>query len=321
MEQTNKLRCAVIGIGHMGQFHVDKFSQMENVELIGVCDVDQQKTKSIANRFNTNAYFDHHDLLDKVDAVSIATPTQLHHPVGLDFLNNGVHVLLEKPMATSIEEAESLIQAATAHDVILQIGHLERFNQASKAVETLIHDPLFIESHRLSPFKPRSTDINVVLDLMIHDIDLILNIVNSPIKNIQSNGTPVLTNKIDIANARITFENGCVANVTASRVSMKSERKLRIFQPNNYLQVDFNQKKLNVYEKGDKEIFPGIPEIIAKEHIFEQRDALQEQIKHFIDCINHNQQPLVTGLDGKRALATALAINDKLNTPLQHEPA
>lgn len=313
MNNNPQIKCAVIGVGHMGQFHVDKFSQIPEAELIAICDPDEQKTKTLALQHNTKAYNDYKEILNQVDAVCIATPTVHHFEIAKTCLEHGVHTLIEKPISHTVEQANELIEIAKKNNLVLQIGHLERFNQVSLELNKSITKPLFIESHRLAPFKPRSTDINVVLDLMIHDIDLILSLVNSKIKSIQANGAPVLTDKFDIANARLTFENGCVANVTASRVSMKSERKLRIFQKKNYIHVDLNEKVLNVYQKGDKEIFPGIPEILIDKKSFPQRDALFEQNSHFVNCITNNKQPLVTGMDGKRALQTALEINQHLS--------
>lgn len=314
MNSSKTIKCAVIGVGHMGQYHAQKFNDIQNAELIGVCDTDSIKTDALAQKFNTQSFTNYDKLFGLVDAVCIATPTSHHFAIAKACLEHGIHVLIEKPICQTSQQANELINIAKNKQLILQIGHLERFNQVSLELNQIIASPLFIESHRLAPFKPRSTDINVVLDLMIHDIDLILSLVKSKIKSIQANGAPVLTNMFDIANARITFENGCVANVTASRVSMKSERKLRIFQHHNYVHVDLNEKKLNVYQKGNKELFPGIPEILIEEKTFPQGDALLEQNIHFIHCIQNKSSPLVTGEDGLRALETALKIEQHLKT-------
>lgn len=225
------------------------------------------------------------------------------------FLNHGIHVLLEKPIAITLEEADNLIAAAKNNNVMLQIGHLERFNSAIKAVEPLVSNPRFIESLRLAPFRLRGTDINVVLDLMIHDIDIIQSIVKSDIQNISASGASVLSTYIDIANARIEFTNGCIANVTASRVSLKIERKLRIFQHDNYIAIDLDQKKMTIHRKGKHEMLPGVPAITRQVERFHKGDALMEQISAFLNSIIHNEQPLVSGKEGKRALATALEIS------------
>lgn len=306
----SKIKTAVIGVGYLGKFHAEKFKQLPQAQLIAVCDVDAQKCRSIAKNLDTNAIIDYTQLVGKVDAVSIAVPTPLHHKIGKFFLENGIHVLLEKPIATSIAEADDLIQTAKNNNVMLQVGHLERFNTVIKAAETTLHDPRFIESLRLAPFKLRGSDVNVVLDLMIHDIDIIQSIVHSKIKRIAANGASVLSPFIDIANARIEFANGCVANVTASRVSLKTERKLRIFQHDAYIGMDLDKKKISIHRKSAKEMFPGIPGIENMEQAIPQGDALLDEIKGFLHAILHNSKPLVSGEEGKQALATAIEITN-----------
>jgi len=252
-------------------------------------------------------------LLGQVDAVSIVVPTTLHHKVALDFINHGAHVLVEKPITVTVEEADELIAAAKANHVLLQVGHLERFNPAVMGLDHLPDKPLFIESHRLSPFNPRANDVSVVLDLMIHDIDIILALVDSEIARLDASGTPVLTKGTDIANARIVFKSGCVANVTASRVSMKMERKMRMFRPSCYVSVDFQNRVLTQHQIGDKEMFPGIPDIKTNESTFENGDALLEEIKSFLHCIKTGEEPLVSGESGKRALEVAIQISQLIN--------
>lgn len=303
-----KIRTAVIGVGYLGKYHAEKYANLPHSELIAVCDTDQERCHELAKSLNVRATSDYKSLIDQVDAVSIVVPTPLHHEVARFFLDNKVHVLVEKPIATTIEQAEDLIATAKRNQVKLQVGHLERFNNAVKAVEPSISNPLFIESLRVAPFKLRGADVNVVLDLMIHDIDIIQSIVKSDIHHIAANGASVLTPYIDIANARIEFANGCVANVTASRVSLKMERKLHIFQHDNYISLDLDHKKIRVHTKGTEEMFPGIPEITREVHSFEKGDALLDQIKAFLDAIIHDKPPVVTGEDGKQALATALEI-------------
>lgn len=303
-----QLKIAVIGVGYLGNYHAQKYAQLPNAELVGVCDPNPERSAEIAKHNNTQAYQDYCELIGKVDAVSIAAPTQLHYQIGKFFLDNGVHVLMEKPITTTIEEANELIDLAKKNNLILQVGHLERFNNAVKALDKVLIRPLFIESMRLAPFKPRGTDVNVVLDLMIHDIEIIQSIVKSDIIEIRANGAPVLSEFADIANARIEFENGCVANVIASRVSLKTERRLRIFQPDCYVGLDLDNKHISIHRKGKKEMFPGIPEIISENQSFDKGDALLDEIISFLDCVTHNKRPIVSGEDGKNALAVAIKI-------------
>ncbi len=304
-----KIKSAVIGAGYLGKFHAEKYAGLADCELVAVVDVNQQAAEEIAQKYQTQALTDYHQLLGKVDAVSIVVPTTLHHQVALDFINHGTHVLVEKPITVTIEEADELIAAAKAQNVLLQVGHLERFNPAVMGLDHLPDKPLFIESHRLSPFNPRANDVSVVLDLMIHDIDIILALVDSEIERLDASGTPVLTKGVDIANARIVFKSGCVANVTASRVSLKMERKMRMFRPSCYVSVDFQNRILTQHQIGDKEMFPGIPDIKTNESTFENGDALLEEIKSFLHCIRNGEEPLVSGESGKRALQVAIQIS------------
>jgi predicted dehydrogenase len=306
-----KLKCAVIGTGYLGKFHAEKYATLPDCELVAVVDINETAAKTVAEKHGAQALTDYASLLGNIDAVSIVVPTTLHHQVAKDFLNAGVHVLVEKPITVTVEEADELIAIAKEKNLILQVGHLERFNPAILGLDKE-EKPLFIESHRLSPFNPRANDVSVVLDLMIHDIDIILALVDSEIERIDASGTPVLTQGTDIANARLTFKNGCVANVTASRISLKMERKMRLFRPSSYISVDFQNRILSKYQTGTKEMFPGIPEIISEESTFESADALMEEIKHFINCIQTGENPLVSGVAGRRALATAIQITQLL---------
>ncbi len=311
-----KLKCAVIGVGYLGKFHAQKYASLEGCELVAVVDSNPETARAIAEEHGCQALSDYQTLLGKVDAVSIVAPTTLHYSIALDFLHAGSHVLVEKPITVTVEEADGLIDAAKQSGVILQVGHLERFNAAVMALDLGEGRPLFIESHRLSPFNPRATDVSVVLDLMIHDIDIILEIIGSEVVRIDASGTSVLTRGIDIANARITFANGAVANVTASRVSLKSERKMRMFRPKSYISVDFQNRVLTRHKIGEKEMYPGIPEIVTDEVTFDNGDALLDEIKHFVDCIGSGRQPMVSGEDGRRALATAIEISKLLDHPV-----
>ena len=302
-----KLKCAVIGTGYLGKFHAEKYASLPDCELVAVVDINKEAALAVAEKHGAKALTDYQVLLGEVDAVSIVVPTTLHHLVSKDFLDAGAHVLVEKPITVTVAEADELITIAKQKNLILQVGHLERFNPAVLGLDK-DEKPLFIESHRLSPFNPRANDVSVVLDLMIHDIDIILALVDSEVERIDASGTAVLSQGTDIANARLLFKNGCVANVTASRISMKMERKMRLFRPSSYISVDFQNRILTKYRTGKKEMFPGIPEIETEESVFESGDALLEEIKHFVNCIHPGVNPLVSGEAGRRALATAIQI-------------
>ncbi len=310
------IRCAVIGVGYLGKFHAQKYAALEHAELVAVVDSDEKAAAQIASELNCKAVTDYHEILDQIDACSIVAPTTLHHQIASDCLSHGIHVLVEKPITTTVAEADELVHLAKANNCVLQVGHLERFNAAVLLLGKRIYDePLFIESHRLAPFKPRATDVDVVLDLMIHDIDIILDFVKSEIVDIHASGASVLSDSIDIANARLEFANGCVANVTASRVSQKSERKMRLFQKNAYIGIDFQEKTADVYNKGDGEMFPGVPNI-EQEHLQGgESDALMDEIIDFLHAIKTGNPPAVTGEDGRRALKTAMQITELLTQP------
>ncbi len=304
------IRCAVIGVGYLGKFHAQKYAALPNAKLVAVVDSNRQSAEQLAAELGCRACSDLHEILEDIDAVSIVAPTTLHHAMAAECLRQGIHVLVEKPITTTLEEADELIELAQKNKCILQVGHLERFNAAVLALgQTLEHAPLFIESHRLAPFKPRATDVNVVLDLMIHDIDIILDLVKSDIIDMRASGASVLSDSIDIANARLEFASGCVANVTASRVSQKSERKMRVFQKDTYLSIDFQDKVLDRYHKGNTEMFPGVPEITHERTGEGDGDALLEEIKDFLRVIRTGEKPAVSGEDGRRALATAIKIS------------
>jgi len=305
-------------VGYLGKFHAEKYANLSHVDLAAVCDIDSEACHTVARKHDALAVIDYRELLGKVDAVSIAVPTSNHYEVAKAFLEHGCHVLVEKPITQTVAEARSLIAIAKEKHCVLQVGHLERFNSALLALDKLLYAPKFIESHRLSPFRPRATDVNVILDLMIHDIDIIQSIVKSPIKSIDAQGAPIISKYIDIANVRMTFENGCVANVTASRISFKSERKTRIFQPNSYISIDFQNKKFAVFHKGKGEMIPGsgIPDITREESTFDNSDALQLEITSFVEAITQNKPPLVNGEDGCYALATAIRITKMIRENL-----
>ena len=304
------LRTAVIGVGYLGRFHAQKYAQVQGSELVAVVDVDAQAAKRVGDELKVEAFDDYRAVIDRVDAVSIAVPTPLHHSVGCAFLERGVHVLIEKPIATTVAEARDLVSKARERRCVLQVGHLERFNPAILAASERLRTPRFVESHRLAPFKQRGTDVSVVLDLMIHDIDLIQELVGQPIERIEAIGAPVFSDEIDIANARLTFRGGCVANTTASRISLKQERKVRIFQDDAYLSIDMQQKILTVIRKKDAAPVESPAQVSIEEKVFDQGDALLAEIEAFLRAVRTNTSPVVTGEDGLRALETAMRITE-----------
>ena len=311
------MRTAVIGVGYLGRFHAQKYAVLKDSELVGVADPSAEARAAVGAELGVVAHADFRDLLGRVDAVSIVTPTPTHFAVAREFLEAGAHVLVEKPMTVTVEEGEKLIEAARRAGRVLQVGHLERFNAAVQALQPLLTVPRFIESARLSPFKHRGTDVDVVLDLMIHDIDLILSIVRSPVVAVDAIGTSVFSQEIDIANARLRFANGCVANATASRVSFKTERRLRMFQDDAYVSVDLHQKVLTVIRKGTGVGPDGMPQVAIDENTYEQGDALKAEIEAFLAAASGGTLPAVTGEDGLLALRTAVSIAEQVASSMR----
>ncbi len=307
-----KLRVGVVGTGYLGKFHAEKYARMDEVDLVGIADINQSQAEKIAKKYSAKAYTSHKDILDKVDAVSIVVPTPVHFKVSQDFLEHGVDVLIEKPMTTTLKEADELIRVAEASGLIIQVGHLERFNPAVIALRDYVKKPMFIESHRLSTYKERATDVSVVLDLMIHDIDIISNFVRSKIKSIHAAGIPVISGHVDIANARIEFENGCVANVTASRISTRDERKIRLFQRDAYISVDFANHEITIVKQSDKNETSIIPGMGINQLCFTKTDALDDELKSFVDSVTRRQNPEVNGHVGRSALKVALSIMEQI---------
>ena len=312
-QSGQKLRIAVVGTGYLGRFHAQKYQQLEQCDLIAISDVDAARAKEVAAELNTQAITNHKDLVGLVDAVSIASPTTTHFDVAKDCLAAGIHVLVEKPITVSQSEAQTLIDLAKENGCVLQVGHLERFNPALLSVADQIIDPVFIESHRLAPFNLRGTDVNVVLDLMIHDIEIILHLVNSDVKAIHANGAAVVSTATDIANVRLEFDNGCVANVTASRVSGKKERRMRFFQKDSYIAIDFQENTTRVCTVDrNQQPIDDIPAIHCTDESLNAGDAILAEIEAFIVAITTKTRPLVSGEDGLRALNTAILIGQKL---------
>ena len=307
------LRTAVIGVGYLGRFHAQKYKELADSTLVGVVDSFDANAHKVASELGVLGMTDYRELFGQVDAVSIVVPTPLHFEIAEAFLEQGVHVLVEKPITETIEQAQRLIDLAKTKQCVLQVGHLERFNPAIQAAAQMMGTPRFIESHRLAPFKQRGTDVSVVLDLMIHDIDLIQELVKKPIVSIDAVGTQVFSQDIDIANARIRFEGGCVANTTASRVSLKQERKMRIFQDDAYLSVDLQQKVLSMVGKKQDGPVESPSQVEITEQSFEQGDALLAEISSFLNAVREGTAPVVTGEDGLRALSTAIQITQLLS--------
>ncbi|MFA7095450.1 MAG: Gfo/Idh/MocA family oxidoreductase [Gammaproteobacteria bacterium] len=303
------LRAAVIGVGYLGNFHAQKYAALDGVKLAAVVDSDPTRAETIGRQYDAPWFTDYTQILDKVDLASIAVPTEHHYEVTRRCLDAGIHVLVEKPITSTVDEAQDLIDRARARGLVFQVGHLERFNPAMLALQGVITNPLFIESHRIAPFRPRGTDVNVVLDLMIHDIDNILQMVPSEIADIRAVGAPVLTDHVDIANARIEFANGCVANVTASRVSRDFIRKIRIFQPDSYVSIDYRDHKILICRKAGFQNGATEPNLDIEERTFGKADALLCEIQAFINAVRTGTPPVVSGQDGKRALEVALEIS------------
>jgi len=305
---VEKVKVGVVGVGYLGRYHAEKYANLPQAELVGVVDINTEKAQEIARTWNTRALSDYRDLIPQVRAVSIVVPTPLHYAIASDFLKQGVDVLVEKPITTTLEEAEGLITLARDRGLILQVGHLERFNAAIVATRDSVRNPMFIESHRLAFFQERGTDVDVILDLMIHDIDIILNMVKSPVREIRAVGVPVISQRIDIANARLEFENGCVANVTASRISDKTMRKIRIFEPDAYISIDYAAKEVQVYRKVSEASPGSYPEIVSEQISIDEKDSLEEEIKAFLRSVITREEPVVPGKAGKEALKVALEI-------------
>jgi predicted dehydrogenase len=313
----DKIKAAVVGVGYLGRFHAQKYAQIPGCELVAVVDGREDVRNAVAAEVHTRAVADYRELLGEVDAVSVVTPTPAHFEIADAFLAAGAHVLVEKPITETPAQARSLIARAAEKRRILQVGHLERFNAAILAAEPHLHSPRFMECHRLAPFKERGTDVNVVLDLMIHDIDLVQSLAGSEIESIDAVGSPVFSGEIDIGNARIRFANGCVANITASRVSLKTERKLRIFEDAAYISLDLQQKILTLIRKRDSAPGPGQLPVSIEEANLEQGDALKSEIESFLGCIRNDLRPIVSGEDGLRALETAIRITEQVHANLE----
>ena len=300
-----KIRVGVVGVGHLGSIHAKMYSRLDNVKLSGVCDCNIERSLEMGKRFKVASYSDYEDLFDKVDAASIVVPTSLHYNVAKDFLQHGIHVLIEKPITKTLSEADELIEIADRNKLILQVGHIERFNSAVLALEPYINHPKFIECQRLGPFHSRVKDVGVVLDLMIHDIDIVLGLIQQDVVNIEAVGLSTISNYEDVANVRLTFQDGTIADITASRVTKDVVRKMRIFQEESYLSLDYVTQDAILFEKtGEK--------ILQKKIKIKKKNPLKKELKSFIDRVHTGKRPIVSGVEGRRALAVALEIIKKI---------
>ena len=330
----NKIRLGAIGVGHLGRLHVQNYKSISEAEIVGIYDIDFERTQQVANEFQIKAFDSLNSLLDQIEAASIVVSTTHHCEIARQCLEQGIHCLVEKPITSTLAEADKLIQISRARGLILQVGHIERFNPAIMALNNFELKPMFIESHRLASFNPRGTDVAVVLDLMIHDIDIILHLVKNPVTKIDASGVAVVTDEVDIANARLGFENGCVANITASRISQKKMRKMRLFQRNAYIGIDFLQKFSEIYQLIDSDNIKIQPNQIpielgqidqsgkSKKITYERRqieetNALKMELESFINSVRNGTRPAVSGEEGKEALRVAIEITDMIKSQVR----
>jgi predicted dehydrogenase len=309
---VDKIRTAVIGAGHLGREHARVYASIENAKLIAVCDINEKTGRAVAERHNVGFVSDFRELLGDVDAVSIATPTVDHHEITCACLDAGINVLVEKPIARSLAEADEMIRIAKARGLVLQVGHIERFNPAFRALQKKISRPRFFEAHRMGIFTPRSLDIDVVMDLMVHELDIIASMVEGEVIKIEAVGIPILTQKIDLANARLEFADGCVANITASRVSGERLRKLRVFQPNEYYSLDYSEQQVAMCRLLPANSPASLPEIVAGSLEVMKREPLLAEIEDFVSAVRTGTASGVTGAEGRRALALALDVLAKI---------
>ena len=333
---SGKLKIAVIGVGHLGKEHARIYSDMPDVSLAGIVDINKERGEEAAQRYNTKYYSSYKDILDKVNAVSVVVPTKSHYEIAKELLENGIPVLVEKPMTGTVSEAEELIRLSKSNNTVLQPGYVERFNPAIQAIQKLDVSLKFIECHRLSPFTFRSADISVVFDLMIHDIDIILYLSKSKVKKIDAVGVNVISNKEDIANARIQFENGCVANITASRVSFEPMRKIRLFSEDSYISLDYQKQEAMIYKKSPELTLKSINvedkdvstikdlksfvfgDLLKIERIkMDNQEPLKKEIESFVNCIKNGENPVVSGEEGLTAIKTASIIKDEIEKNLK----
>lgn len=315
---SQKIKTAVIGVGHLGKEHARIYHSLEQCDLVAVCDTNESGGHLIAEKYGARYTKDYRELLGEVAAVSVATPTVNHHETTCAFLEAGVAVLVEKPISRTLEEADEMIRLAESKNVVLQVGHIERFNPAFQALQRELTSPKFFEAHRMGIFTMRSLDIDVVMDLMVHELDIIATLTGSEVVKIEAVGIPILTQKIDLANARLEFANGCIANITASRVSAERLRKLRVFQPNEYYSLDYAEQQVGVFKLTPPKTAGALPEIVAQGLDITKREPLLAEIESFVSAVSANTVPVVTGAEGRRALALAIEVLDKIKAHSVH---
>jgi predicted dehydrogenase len=317
--EGDQLRVGVVGVGHLGHYHVQKYAALKEASLVGVFDVDRSRAEDVARRYGARAFQDVFELLEEVEAVSLAVPTEHHYEEASRILDRGVHLLVEKPITYSVEHAARLVETARGKGLVLQVGHVERFNPPVIEMRSLLDRPVFIESHRMNVFTVRGTDVDVVLDLMIHDLDIALSAVRAPVRELHAVGMRVVTDTTDIANARIIFENGTVANLTASRVSNKTLRKIRVFQPDAYISVNCARRDLSITRLDGREMEGGeSPGVTTRKLTYPDCDPLADQIASFVGAVRGGLEPEVSGEDGKRALEVALSVMDQIEQGCRH---
>ena len=314
---ADPIRVAVVGTGYFGRFHANHYARNPRAKLVAVVDTDEARARAVAAEFGAEPAFDYRSILGKVDAASVAVPTPLHYEIARALVEAGIHVLVEKPIAENVESASILANLAEERGSVLQVGHIERFSSAYRTLAGLITEPLYFESYRIAPWKNRGVEVDVILDLMIHDIDMIIGLVDSPVSSVDAVGTPVLGRRIDLANARITFESGCVANVTASRVSYKTERRMRVFARNQYLSCDLGEGHISGYRLRGDPMIDGLAAIATESYEIKKEDSLANEIDAFLDCITTGVKPLVDGRAGCEALRVASLINESIEEHLR----
>lgn len=314
---ADKIRTAVVGTGYFGRFHANHYTKNPRADLVAVVDTDEARARAMAEEFGAEPVTDLREIFGRVDAVSVAVPTPAHYEIARAAIEAGLHVLIEKPITDTVASATAITELAEARGVVLQVGHIERFSAAYRTLSEVITDPLYFESYRIAPWKERGIEVDVVLDLMIHDIDIIIGLVGSPVRSVDAVGTPVLGRRIDLANARITFESGCVANVTASRVSYKTERRMRVFARNHYLTCDLGERRISGYRLRGDPMVEGLAAIAAETYEIPQEDSLGNEIDAFLDCIINGTKPLVDGRAGCEALRVAGLINESIEEQLK----
>ncbi|MEM7543421.1 MAG: Gfo/Idh/MocA family oxidoreductase [Pseudomonadota bacterium] len=311
----SRLRAAVIGVGYLGNFHAQKYYQHPGVELVAVVDTDRERAIEVAKRYDAQPLTDFADVLERVDLVSIVVPPAYHFDIAQIVVERGIHALVEKPVTETTAQAQSLITSARDANAVLQVGHLERFNPLVRKLKDAIVSPTLIETQRFSAYQKRGTEVDVVIDLMIHDIDIVLNLIASPLKSVQSSGTAVMTNSIDIAHARMEFENGTVAELAASRVSQEPARSMKVYDAGKIISIDYMNHEFHVANIGEDQHSRSPDALVFETQSIPGTDVLNEEIESFINAIKSGTTPAVTGEDGKRALEVAIEVSERIPRP------